>query len=49
VLVAELNLGQLRSLLRSEFLVDCLGLNKVEGKPFHVHEVETKIRELLAS
>ena len=49
VLVAELNLGQLRSLLRGQFLVDCIGLNKVEGKPFHVHEVETKIRELLAS
>lgn len=49
VLVAELNMGQLRSLLRSEFLVDCIGLNKVEGKPFHVHEVETKIRELIAS
>jgi 2-oxoglutarate ferredoxin oxidoreductase subunit alpha len=49
VLVAELNMGQLRSLLRSEFLVDCIGLNKVQGKPFHVHEVEAKVHELLTS
>lgn len=47
VLVPELNLGQLRMVLRSEFLVDAVGLNKVKGKPFTVGEVEAKIRELL--
>ena len=31
VLVPELNAGQLRMLLRSEFLVDAVGLNKVQG------------------
>jgi 2-oxoglutarate ferredoxin oxidoreductase subunit alpha len=47
VLVPELNMGQLRLLLRAEFLVDAIGMNKVQGKPFTVSEVETKIRELL--
>lgn len=47
VLVPELNLGQLRMVLRAEFLVDAIGLNKVKGKPFSVGEVEAKIRELL--
>jgi len=47
VLVAELNLGQLRMLIRSQFMVDAFGLNKVQGKPFHVSEVVRKIQELL--
>jgi 2-oxoglutarate ferredoxin oxidoreductase subunit alpha len=47
VLVPELNLGQLRMLLRAEFLVDAVGLNKVQGKPFSIREVVSKIRELL--
>ena len=49
VLVPELNCGQLRMLLRSEFLVDAVGLNKVQGKPFLVSEVEQKIEELVRS
>jgi 2-oxoglutarate ferredoxin oxidoreductase subunit alpha len=47
VLIPELNLGQLRMVLRAEFLVDAKGLNKVQGKPFSVAEVTAKIRELL--
>jgi 2-oxoglutarate ferredoxin oxidoreductase subunit alpha len=47
VLVPELNRGQLRLLLRAEFLVDAVGLNKVQGKPFLVHEIEAKIQEML--
>jgi 2-oxoglutarate ferredoxin oxidoreductase subunit alpha len=49
VLVPELNMGQLRLLLRAEFLVDAIGLNKVEGKPFSVREVESKIQETLST
>ncbi len=48
VLIPELNLGQLRLLIRSEFLVDAHGLNKIKGKPFLVSEVVAKIEELLA-
>lgn len=39
VIVAELNTGQLRMLLRAEYLVDCQGVNKVQGKPFSVMEL----------
>ncbi len=47
VLVPELNLGQLRMLLRAEFLVDVIGLNKVQGQPLLTSEVEEKIYEIL--
>jgi 2-oxoglutarate ferredoxin oxidoreductase subunit alpha len=48
VLVAELNTGQLRFILRSIYLVDAVGLNKVKGKPFLVSELCTAIDNLLA-
>ena len=48
VLVPELNAGQLRLLLRGEFLVDAIGLNKIQGRPFLMSEIEEKIEELLA-
>jgi len=47
VLVAELNMGQLNMLLRSEFLIDTKALNKVQGKPFTVADVTEKIAEVL--
>ncbi len=47
VLVAELNLGQLRTVLRSEFLHDCHGYNRVQGKPFKVSEICNAAKELL--
>jgi 2-oxoglutarate ferredoxin oxidoreductase subunit alpha len=45
VLVPELNTGQLRMLLRSEYLIDCLGINKVQGKPFSVTELVDEIEK----
>ncbi len=47
VLIPELNRGQLRLLIRGEFLVDAIGLNKIQGKPFAVREVIEKIQQLL--
>jgi 2-oxoglutarate ferredoxin oxidoreductase subunit alpha len=47
VLVPELNSGQLLLLLRAKFLVDAIGLNKVQGRPFLVSEIEAKIEEML--
>jgi len=47
VLVPELNAGQLRMLLRAQFLVDAVGLNKIQGRPFLVSEIESKIHEML--
>jgi len=46
VAVAELNGGQLRMLLRARFLVDAIGINKVEGQPFKVRELLARIEEL---
>jgi 2-oxoglutarate ferredoxin oxidoreductase subunit alpha len=46
VLVPELNLGQLSKILRSTYLVDAVGLNKVQGKPFKVSEVLAEIERL---
>ena len=48
VLIPELNMGQLSLLIRNQFLVDAVGLNKVMGKPFAVHEVLSRILELTA-
>src|SRR5438552_340997 len=48
ILVPELNCGQLRLLLRAQYLVDAVGLNKVQGRPFLVSEIEEKIEQLLA-
>jgi 2-oxoglutarate/2-oxoacid ferredoxin oxidoreductase subunit alpha len=47
VLVPEINLGQLRMLLRAEFLVDAIGYNKVRGRPFRAAELEDAISALL--
>ena len=47
ILVPELNLGQLLLLLRGRFSYEFVGLNKVQGQPFKVQEIEAKIEELL--
>jgi 2-oxoglutarate/2-oxoacid ferredoxin oxidoreductase subunit alpha len=47
VLVAELNLGQLRWMLRAKYLVDAAGLNKIQGRPFKQAELDQKIEEML--
>jgi 2-oxoglutarate ferredoxin oxidoreductase subunit alpha len=49
VLVPEINLGQLRMLLRAEFLVDAVGYNKVRGRPFRAVELEDAISALVDS
>ncbi len=47
ILVPELNLGQLRFILRSRFLIDAAGLNKAQGKPFREDELYDAIDEIL--
>src|SRR5262249_5831327 len=49
VLVPELNSRQLRLMLRATYLVDAVGLNKVQGRPFLVGEIEQKVEEMLKS
>jgi 2-oxoglutarate ferredoxin oxidoreductase subunit alpha len=43
VLIPEMNLGQLRKLLRAEFLVDAVGYNRVRGLPFKGDELAAVI------
>jgi 2-oxoglutarate ferredoxin oxidoreductase subunit alpha len=47
VLIPELNLGQLLLLIRARYLVDAIGLSKVQGTPFKVSEILEKCEELL--
>ncbi len=45
VLVPEMNTGQLKTLLRDQFLVDAKPLNKVSGQPFLIAEIMAAIEE----
>jgi 2-oxoglutarate ferredoxin oxidoreductase subunit alpha len=47
VLVPEMNSGQLRQLLRAEFLVDAQGLNKIQGLPFTSTEIRQRAEQEL--
>ncbi len=49
ILIPEMNLGQLLVLVRSRFLVDAIGLNKIQGKPFTESEIRDRVLELLES
>jgi 2-oxoglutarate ferredoxin oxidoreductase subunit alpha len=50
VLIPEMNLGQLRKLIRAEFLVDAVGYNRVRGLPFKgvelAEEIELQLGQL---
>jgi 2-oxoglutarate ferredoxin oxidoreductase subunit alpha len=46
ILIPELNTGQLRKVIRAEYLVDAKGLNKVAGEPFKISEIADKIVEM---
>jgi 2-oxoglutarate ferredoxin oxidoreductase subunit alpha len=48
VLVPEMNTGQLKTVLRDQYLVDARPLNKVSGQPFRIAEIEAAIEGMLA-
>lgn len=47
VLIPEINMGQLRQLIRSLYLVDAEGLNKVKGQPISVSELKAAINKMI--
>ncbi len=47
ILVPEMNTGQLKTVLRDQFLVDARPLNKVSGQPFPIAEIEAAIESAL--
>jgi 2-oxoglutarate ferredoxin oxidoreductase subunit alpha len=48
VIVPEMNTGQLKTVLRDQYLVDAKPVNKVSGQPFTIAEIEAAIEEALA-
>lgn len=48
VVVPEMNLGQLRRIIRDKYLTPAEGLNKIQGKPFKVEEIVARVRQELA-
>lgn len=48
VLVPELNRGQLAMLIRAQYRNDVISFPKVQGRPFSIVEIESKIKEVLS-
>ncbi|WP_293700577.1 MULTISPECIES: 2-oxoacid:acceptor oxidoreductase subunit alpha [unclassified Sphingopyxis] len=48
VIIPEMNTGQLKTVLRDQYLVDAKPVNKVSGQPFTIAEIEAAIEEALA-
>jgi 2-oxoglutarate ferredoxin oxidoreductase subunit alpha len=47
VMVAEMNMGQLLKMIRADYLIDAFGFNKIQGRPFKVSELATRIQRAL--
>lgn len=47
VIVPEMNTGQLKTVLRDQYLVDAKPVNKVSGQPFTIAEIEAAIEGAL--
>ncbi|WP_448580369.1 2-oxoacid:acceptor oxidoreductase subunit alpha [Thermaurantiacus sp.] len=47
ILVPEMNTGQLKTLLRDQYLVDAKPLSKVSGQPFRIAEIVAAIEGML--
>ncbi|WP_114226516.1 MULTISPECIES: 2-oxoacid:acceptor oxidoreductase subunit alpha [Sphingomonas] len=47
IIVPEMNAGQLKTVLRDQYLVDARSLTKVSGQPFQIAEIEAAILDAL--
>jgi 2-oxoglutarate ferredoxin oxidoreductase subunit alpha len=47
ILVPEMNTGQLLTVLRDRFLLEAVPLNKVDGQPFKIREIELVTENIL--
>ena len=47
VMIAEMNMGQLLKMVRADYLIDAIGCNKVQGRPFKVSELTNRITRAL--
>jgi 2-oxoglutarate ferredoxin oxidoreductase subunit alpha len=48
IIVPEMNMGQFKTLLRDQYLVDAQPLTKVSGHPFRIAEIEAAIERALS-
>ncbi|MCH8166160.1 MAG: 2-oxoglutarate ferredoxin oxidoreductase subunit alpha, partial [Planctomycetes bacterium] len=49
IIIPELNLGQLRMLIRDRFLIDVIGINEVRGKMFQVEALVKKTLKIMTN
>ena len=49
IIIPELNLGQLRMLIRDRFLIDVIGINEVRGKMFQVDALVKKTLKIMTN
>jgi 2-oxoglutarate ferredoxin oxidoreductase subunit alpha len=47
ILIPEINTGQLSVLIRDKYLINTINLNKIQGLPFTVSEIEEKVKSIL--
>src|SRR5271166_3302274 len=47
VMIPEMNMGQLIKMVRTDYLIDAFGFNKIQGRPFKVSEIENRINRAL--
>jgi 2-oxoglutarate ferredoxin oxidoreductase subunit alpha len=47
VVVVEMNMGQLLKMVRAEYLLDAVGCNKIQGRPFKVSELANRVMRAL--
>ncbi len=47
VVVPEINMGQLRTLIRDRFLVDAIGINQMRGRMFRVDDLVDRTVEIM--
>ena len=42
-----MNMGQLLKMVRADYLIDAIGFNKIQGRPFKVSELTNRIPRAL--
>ena len=47
MVIPEINLGQLRTLIRDRFLVDAVGINEMRGQAFRVDGLIERTLEIM--
>lgn len=47
ILIPEINMGQLRTIIRAEYVVDAEGLNIVRGRPIRANVIVDRVKKIL--